>query len=159
MEHNIFLSLGSNQGDPAANLLKAAKHIQRTATIVGQSSFYRTAAWGMEQQPDFYNQVLHIQSFLSPESLLATILDIEQQIGRVRLERWGPRIIDIDLLLYDDRIIDTPALKVPHPRIPERRFVLTPLAEIASGFVHPVLKKKIGTLLEECTDPLSVEKL
>ncbi len=158
MDNDIFLLLGSNQGDRAANLAAARDAIgEAIGTIVKRSSVYRTAAWGTMQQPDFYNQVLEVSSSLAPEKLLTDILAIEKQLGRVRKERWGPRLIDIDLLLYGSRVIDTPALTVPHPGIPFRRFTLVPLAQIVPTLMHPVLNKSMAQLLQECQDPLIVE--
>lgn len=157
---DIYLLLGSNEGDPVSNLAVARENIAKFAgTITAQSSLYESAAWGLEQQPDFCNQAIRITSTLTPEKLLDTVLEIEKNMGRVRREKWGQRIIDIDVLFYGGTVIDTPLLKIPHPGIPERKFALKPLAEIAPGVIHPVLKKPIATLLEECADPLRVDKL
>ena len=153
----IFLLLGSNEGDSAQNLGVAREKIEfRTGAIIKQSSLYRSAAWGIEAQPDFLNQVLEIATELSPEALLEEILAIELEMGRVRRQKWGPRFIDIDLLFYGVEVRNTPSLVLPHPRIPERRFTLLPLSEIAPEFVHPVLNKTMSRLLEECRDPLDV---
>jgi len=158
MNQGIFLLLGSNEGDRARNLAVAAESIEKDAGIIlSRSSLYQSAAWGLEQQPDFYNQVLEIASPLSPETLLRKTQEIEHAMGRVRIERWGPRLIDIDLLFYGNQIRNTPALTLPHPGIPERRFTLVPLAEIAPNLVHPVLMKTVATLLKECEDKLRVE--
>ena len=159
MNSGIFLLLGSNQGKPLGKLAEAAERIEKDAgRIVARSSVYKTAAWGVEDQPDFYNQVLQIESAWSPEELMKKLLKIEQAMGRVRAEKWGPRIIDIDVLFYGQQVISTASLTVPHPGIPDRKFALLPLAQIAPGLVHPVLGKTIATLLRECTDALSVEK-
>jgi len=156
----VFLLLGSNQGNSVGNLAIAREMIgQQAGKILMVSSLYKSAAWGKSEQPDFYNQVLEITSALPPETLLEKLLDIELQMGRIRIEKWGPRLIDIDLLFYGDEIRNTVALHLPHPGIPERKFTLLPLTEIAPGFVHPVIKKTITTLLAECHDPLMVEKL
>src|SRR5688500_6574197 len=142
MNYGIFLLLGSNQGAPLRNLAEAAGRIEEDAgKILERSALYKSAAWGMEEQPDFYNQVLKIGSPFSAEVLLQKLLDIEHKMGRVRVEKWGPRLIDIDILFYGDEVIDTPALRVPHPGIPQRRFTLLPLAEIAPDLRHPVLRK------------------
>lgn len=160
MQHPVFLLLGSNQGNSVGNLAIAREMIGHQAgKILVESSVYKSAAWGKLEQPDFYNQVLEITSALPAETLLEKLLDIELQMGRIRIEKWGPRLIDIDLLFYGDEIWNTVALHLPHPGIPDRKFTLLPLAEIAPGFVHPVLKKTIAILLEECRDPLMVEKL
>ena len=158
MNQGIFLLLGSNEGDRARNLAVAVENIERNAGIIlSRSSLYQSAAWGLEEQPDFYNQVLEIASPHSPETLLGKMQDIELAMGRVRIERWGPRLIDIDLLFYGTQIRNTPALTLPHPGIPERKFTLVPLAEIAPNLVHPVLMKTVATLLKECGDTLRVE--
>jgi 2-amino-4-hydroxy-6-hydroxymethyldihydropteridine diphosphokinase len=158
MNQDIFLLLGSNEGDAPRNLSLAAENIETsTGIILSRSSLYRSAAWGLEQQPDFYNQVLEVASPHSPETLLRKVLDIELAMGRVRIERWGPRLIDIDILFYGQQILSSPALTLPHPGIAQRKFTLVPLAEIAPNLVHPVLKKTMATLLKECEDTLRVE--
>ncbi len=159
MNENIFLLLGSNQGDAAQNVAAARAGITRSVgVIIRQSSLYKSAAWGLLEQPDFCNQVIEITSALDPENLLDAVMGVERKLGRVRRERWGPRIIDIDVLLYGREVIDTDRLKVPHPSIPERRFTLEPLAEIAPALIHPVTGKSIAVLLQECSDLLAVER-
>ncbi len=156
----IFILLGSNLGDRLENLAHARQEIGRLAgQIITTSSIYKTAAWGNEQQPDFYNQVIKVRSALSPEELLVHVLEIEKKAGRVRNEKWGPRILDIDILFYGDLILSSDLLTIPHPEIPNRKFTLLPLAEIAPDFTHPVNRKTNNQLLTECTDVLSVEKL
>jgi 2-amino-4-hydroxy-6-hydroxymethyldihydropteridine diphosphokinase len=152
----MFLLLGSNLGDRLANLDEAKRQL---GNVVASSSVYETAAWGNTNQGSFLNQVVQIDSKLSPENLLKRIQDIETSMGRKRLEKWGPRLIDIDILFYGNQIINSDNLIVPHPEIQNRRFALTPLAEIAPSFLHPVLKKTISTLLKECKDPLPVTRL
>lgn len=157
MNRGIFLLLGSNQRNPVDRLAEAAERIEKEAgKIVARSSVYRTAAWGIEAQPDFFNQVVEIESLLGPDDLMKKLLAIERAMGRVRVEKWGPRIIDIDILFYGEQVISTDSLSVPHPGIPDRKFTLLPLSQIAPGLLHPVLKKTIVTLLCECRDPLSV---
>jgi 2-amino-4-hydroxy-6-hydroxymethyldihydropteridine diphosphokinase len=160
MKSGIFLLLGSNQGDSRGNLSRAREALQTLiGPIVTTSSLYRTAAWGKTNQPDFYNQVIQIDTALEPHTLLDKILNIEQRLGRIRKEKWGPRIIDIDILFYHDKINNTTDLILPHPGIPIRRFTLVPLDEIAPELYHPVLKKQIRTLLKECSDLSEVEKV
>ena len=159
MKSAVFLLLGTNLGNTSMNLERARDHIRNIGDIITESSVYRTKAWGKTDQPDFYNQVLCLLTYEEPEELLQKVLSIELEIGRERKEKWGPRIIDVDILFYEDRVIDLENLSVPHPGIPNRRFVLEPLAEVAPDFVHPQLKKNIRTLLMECPDALEVEKL
>lgn len=159
MNHDIFLLLGTNVGNRTLNLDAAKKAISRISQIVNQSSLYKTAAWGNTDQPDFYNQVIEINTALEPEALLDKILFIEADLGRIRKEKWGPRIIDIDILFYEERVVQKEHLIIPHPGIPSRKFVLKPLVEIAPLFTHPLLKKTTTTLLHECQDDLTVEKV
>ena len=124
--------------------------------IINSSSLYETAAWGKTDQPPFLNLALEIQTELTALQLLKKILNIEKQTGRIRKEKYGPRIIDIDILLFNDQIHNYPLLKIPHPELQNRRFVLVPLAEIASQIIHPVLRKSIAELLAICPDKLNV---
>ena len=141
-------------------LEKACKLIsEQCGELKSVSSLYETAAWGKKDQPSFLNQALEINTALLPEQLLEQILKIEKQTGRVRKEKYGPRVIDIDILFFNDEIHDYPSLTIPHPEIPNRRFVLVPMKEIAPAFVHPVLKKTIAQLLKECRDHLTVRKI
>jgi 2-amino-4-hydroxy-6-hydroxymethyldihydropteridine diphosphokinase len=160
INNGIFLLLGSNQDNPIQKLSQARTKLeQEVGKIIIQSAVYKTAAWGKTDQPDFFNQVIRLSSTLDPYPLLEKILGIEKELGRVRHEKWGSRSIDIDILFIGDQLIDIPDLKVPHPGIPSRKFTLVPLAEIAPDFLHPLLNKKISTLLAECTDPLTVEAI
>jgi 2-amino-4-hydroxy-6-hydroxymethyldihydropteridine diphosphokinase len=154
----IFLLLGSNLGDRAGIIRQARQLIAEKAPIITQSSIYETEPWGLTDQPPFLNQVIEVTSPEEPEILLKYLLNIEQELGRVRKVRWGARLIDIDMLYYDDIIIESPALILPHPRLKERRFTLIPLSEIASGFIDPKLKKPVSQLLEECQDQSHVFK-
>lgn len=155
--NQAYLLTGGNMGDRRENLSKAFDYInEECGLVINASSIYETAAWGKNDQPSFLNQVVKIETALTPLQLLKTILAIEKKIGRVRLEKYGPRIIDIDILLFNDEVHQLPALKIPHPQLPNRRFVLVPLAEIAPFFMHPVLKKTIAELLAICPDKLEV---
>jgi 2-amino-4-hydroxy-6-hydroxymethyldihydropteridine diphosphokinase len=126
--------------------------------IIHKSTYYETAPWGYLDQPAFLNQALALQTALSPTELMTILLSIEEKMGRVRIIKSGPRIIDLDILLIGSNIINTPALTVPHPALPDRRFALIPMAEIAPLLVHPILKKTIQELLVECSDDSDVQK-
>ncbi len=152
-----FLSLGSNEGDRKAWIERAISMIEeQCGTMLIKSGFYETAAWGVRDQADFLNMVMAIHTVLKPEQLLETVLGIEKILGRHRDKKWGPRIIDIDILFYDDVVMTSAELSIPHPFIQDRRFILVPLVEIAPGYVHPILNKTAAQLLSECPDPLEV---
>jgi 2-amino-4-hydroxy-6-hydroxymethyldihydropteridine diphosphokinase len=146
MTHTIYLSLGSNLGDRLANLRNAISSLSPKAQLVVQSSVYETEPWGYTDQPAFLNQVINANTTLEPVDLLIMIKDVEVLLGRQVTFRFGPRLIDVDILFYDDLVLDTPKLTIPHPRITERAFVLFPLGEIAPDLIHPVLHKSIQQL-------------
>jgi 2-amino-4-hydroxy-6-hydroxymethyldihydropteridine diphosphokinase len=155
-----YLLLGSNLGDRVAHLAQARRDLAATAGhIVAASALYETAAWGLEDQPAFLNQVLAIETELTAPALLATCLAAEQLQQRERLMRWAARTLDVDILLFSHEIIDTPSLTVPHPALPGRRFALVPLAELAPQLMHPVLHRTIIELLATCPDTLEVRQL
>jgi 2-amino-4-hydroxy-6-hydroxymethyldihydropteridine diphosphokinase len=155
-----YLLIGGNQGDRLARLALARDLITKAGgDILLASALYETAAWGKTDQPDFLNQALKVATEKSAPAWLLTLLDIEEQMGRRRQEKYGPRIIDIDILFFNNSIIHEPRLTIPHPEIQHRRFALTPLEEIAPFLIHPVLGKTIRELLAECTDPLAVKQL
>jgi 2-amino-4-hydroxy-6-hydroxymethyldihydropteridine diphosphokinase len=160
MYHHAYLLLGSNMDEPINQLETARKWASaRAGDLIHTSALYKTAAWGNTEQPDFINQVILIRTALTPQELLNTLLLIETDMGRIRAEKYGPRRIDIDILLYDDITLNTPTLTIPHPQLPSRRFTLLPLGEIAPTLCHPVSGLTIQTLIDQCTDPLFVEKL
>lgn len=157
---HVYLLLGSNLGDRFQVMAAARESIaEQAGTIVSGSAIYETEPWGITDQPAFLNQVLEIRTALLPEELLRVVLNIEHELGRARYERWGARIIDIDLLYFGDTVQDSARLTLPHPRIQERRFVLAPLAEIAPHFIHPVFNKTTLTLLADCPDDSQVSRI
>ena len=157
--NQLILSLGGNQGDIKKTFLSTKNSItQEVGTIVKESSIYQTQAWGVENQPDFLNQVIVVETKLSPTTILEKCLAIEIKLGRKRMKQWGERTIDIDLLFFNSEIIQTEDLQIPHPRISERNFILHPLAEIIPEFTHPILNKSISQLKIDCTDDLKVFK-
>lgn len=157
---NVYILLGSNLGDRQAYLKEAIAHIEtEVSPVVKASAIYETQSWGKTDSPDYLNQVILVQTEILPPALLQKLLNIEWIIGRVRHEKWGPRIIDIDILFYGDKIIDQPELQTPHPLLHTRRFTLEPLAELAPNLIHPIFKKNILQLKNELTDSLIVKKL
>ena len=156
---NVFLSLGGNLGNRSKNLAKARDFITKeVGEIIAISEIYETKAWGVENQPDFLNQVVQITTTLSPYKVLDKVLAIEHKMGRVREQKWFARNIDIDVLFYDQVIIESKNLILPHPHISNRNFVLGPLKDIAPDFIHPVLQKSIRQLFLDCTDELSINE-
>ena len=147
----VYFSLGTNLGDKEQNLRLAVQHIEeRIGKIVSLSAFYATAPWGFSSEHTFLNAAACVETLLPPLSVLHLTQEIEREIGRTHKSVGGvysDRVIDIDLLLYGDQVLDTPELKLPHPLMHERRFVMEPLAEIAPDLVHPILKKKMRELL------------
>jgi 2-amino-4-hydroxy-6-hydroxymethyldihydropteridine diphosphokinase len=156
-QRKAHLLTGSNIGDRLSYLQQANRLIhQRIGPIAKLSSFYETAAWGKVSQPDYINQALEVVTVLSPEAVMSTILSIETEIGRTRWSKWEARVIDIDILFYENRIIKTEHLIIPHPLLHKRNFALVPMLEIAARKKHPIFKKSIEELYEESSDPLDV---
>ena len=158
--NNVYLLIGGNMGNRQQNLEQAIAALNnRTGTVVQQSAVYETAAWGKTDQQAFLNQALLLQTVLPADRLMEALLVIEKSMGRVRMEKNGPRIIDIDILFFNDAMIHQPSLTIPHPEIQNRRFALEPMADLAPDLIHPVLHATILELLEVCTDTLPVQKL
>ena len=157
--NRAYLLIGGNMGNREKNFTIARGYIERyCGPVIRSSSLYETAAWGKTDQPSFLNQALEIETDLDAEQLMKQVLEMEKLMGRERKEKYGPRIIDIDILLFNNEQYDLPFLKIPHPEMQNRRFALIPLAEIAEDLQHPVFKKTIGQLLNECPDKLEVKK-
>ncbi|MDQ1332310.1 MAG: dihydroneopterin aldolase / 2-amino-4-hydroxy-6-hydroxymethyldihydropteridine diphosphokinase [Bacteroidota bacterium] len=150
----VFLGIGSNLGKRDDNILEAIKKIRELiGPVVNSSSVYETKPWGFRSKNDFLNMVIEVDTKLKPSGLLGRLLMIESLLGRVRKgKKYTSRIIDIDILLYNDMVMENEVLVIPHPRMHERKFVLVPLCEIAPDFMHPLLKKSISELLKECPD-------
>lgn len=155
----IFLSLGSNLGKKKENLKQALLLLQKSGVlVVKKSSFYETGPSGVKNQPFFLNICVQAKTDLQPDELLQVCKKIEKRLGRKKRQKWGPREIDIDILFYGRRIITEKDLQIPHPRLPERKFVLVPLVEIAPNLIHPVLEKSVKQLLRKCRDKGIVRK-
>ena len=155
----VFLLLGSNEGDRAFYLAEGLKKIEeKIGTLLRSSSIYETKAWGNEDQPPFLNQVILAQTYLGPKAVLEEIQILENSLGRKRDQKWGPRTIDIDILFYNDLVLEKKELVIPHAGITKRRFTLVPLNEIASEYLHPKFNLTINELLHQCKDGLQVEK-
>jgi 2-amino-4-hydroxy-6-hydroxymethyldihydropteridine diphosphokinase len=158
--NKVFLLIGGNIGDRLQNLHQAINGLSAVCgPIIQQSAVYETAAWGITDQAAFLNQALLLTTSLPAQELITTILSVEEEMGRRRMEKFGPRVIDIDILFFNDEIINEPNLIIPHPQLQNRRFALAPMNEIAPQLVHPVLHKTIAQLLAECPDELAVKRL
>jgi 2-amino-4-hydroxy-6-hydroxymethyldihydropteridine diphosphokinase len=150
----VYIGIGSNLGNRRYNCLKAIELLrQRDIEVSKVSSLYETEPWGVKNQPRFINMAAEIQTDLSPEKLLALLKAIEGKMGRKKTKRWGPRRVDLDILLYDELCMHNDDLIIPHHHMHERTFVLEPLSEIAPEIVHPLIHKKINTLLREKSHP------
>ena len=158
--NDVFLLLGSNLGNRQLLLQTAIAEIaEQVGPVLRQSALYETQSWGKTDQPDYLNQVVFLKTQLAAENVLTEILAIETRMGRTRYEKWGSRLIDIDILFYNNDVINQDGLEVPHPELQNRRFTLEPLVEIAADLVHPLLNKTMLQLKTELTDSLVVKKL
>ncbi len=158
--NKTYLLTGGNMGNREEKLAQARDLINKECgSITAASSLYETAAWGKTDQPAFLNQALEIETTLTARQLIRRILKVEKQMGRIRKEKYGPRIIDIDILLFNNEIHNYPLLILPHPEMQNRRFALLPLAEIAPNVIHPVLNMTLAKLLTDCPDELPVKNI
>lgn len=156
-EHTVYLALGSNLGDRLANLKQAIAALTPQMEVKAKSSVYETPPWGYEEQPKFLNQVIKVKTYLDPEPLLKHLKRLEVALGRKESFPNGPRLIDMDILFYDDLVLNGPSLVIPHPRLHERGFVLLPLMDIAPDLVHPINKKSVREMAAE-SDVGGIEK-
>lgn len=157
--NKAILLIGGNLGDRTGHLREAVEQIDKqVGRVEKQSSLYETAAWGVAGQPDYLNQALLVSTEMDARTLLHTVLAIEHNIGRVRRQKWGARVIDIDIIFFNDAVINEPDLKIPHPQMQFRQFVLVPLMEILPDWEHPVLHQSVSTLLTNCTDQLPASR-
>lgn len=158
--HRVYLAFGSNLGERVKNIQTAVTDLERWGIkILRMSRLYETEPVGVKDQPAFYNAAAVGETALTPEEVLMAVHAIERSLKRERKVKWGPRTIDIDILMYDDLVLEMDGLVVPHPRMVERRFVLAPLSEVAGAVIHPVLQKTISELLSECEDTAEVKHL
>ena len=154
------LHLGSNQGDRKVQIARAIQMIEESiGQIMCSSAMYETAAWGKIDENDFINMALEVEHYMSPTQLLKTVNQIEDRLGRIRIEKWGSRIIDIDIIFIEDTVIKTDKLTIPHSLMHKRNFVLEPMVEIAPEFIHPIINESLSYILEKCEDTTAVTRI
>ncbi len=159
MDNIVYLLLGGNMGNREVLLSRAVNLIdQKIGPVIKTSALYETAAWGKQEQAAFLNQAVMATTPLSASATLTKIQEIEQELGRARIEKWGSRTIDIDIIFFNHEHIDQPGLCIPHPHMQDRNFVLVPLSEIAATYIHPLLQSDVATLQKQCRDTLAVNK-
>jgi 2-amino-4-hydroxy-6-hydroxymethyldihydropteridine diphosphokinase len=157
-EHIVYLALGTNLGDRLMNLRQAMVSLTPQMEVKSRSQIYETPPWGYEDQPKFLNQVIKAQTYLEPEPLLKHLKRLEVALGRKESFPNGPRLIDIDILFFDELVLNTPSLIIPHPRLHERAFVLLPLMDIAPNLIHPVTGKSVREMAAEC-EAIEIQKI
>ena len=157
----VYIGLGSNMGNKDENIIKSIDIINKNYTLISKSNLYTSEPWGFNSDSSFVNAVICIETMENPESLFKFLKKIEQQFGRIKTNsnRYEDRIIDLDILFYGEEIIENETITIPHKEIPNRRFVLEPMNEIAPSFIHPYLKKTINTLLSGCKDKAILEQI
>jgi 2-amino-4-hydroxy-6-hydroxymethyldihydropteridine diphosphokinase len=159
-QHQATILLGTNIGEKRKNLNKAISLLKQYCGVVTkESSIYESDAWGKEDQESFYNKIIIVKTIIPPIFLMKTMLDLEKKMGRIREEKWGPRLIDMDLLFYENKIVHSKTLELPHPGISKRNFTLLPLVEINPIFLHPTLNCTIQDLLSQSKDPLTAKRI
>jgi 2-amino-4-hydroxy-6-hydroxymethyldihydropteridine diphosphokinase len=149
-EHIVYLALGSNMGNRAVNLKETINSLSPQMEVKARSKVYETPPWGYAEQEKFFNQVVMVKTYVEPEPLLKHLKRLEVALGRVASFKNGPRLIDIDILFYDDLVFESPALTIPHPHVHERGFVLLPMMDIAPDLIHPVKQRSIRELIAGC---------
>ena len=157
--NTVYVQLGSNLWDRENLIYDAVQQISNlVGNVIVQSKIYESMPWRVEGQENYLNQIIQVTTSLSPDETMLVLLKIENDLGRVRVEKWGERLIDLDIIFFNNEIIETPDLCVPHKHMHQRNFVLMPLNEIASGFIHPKYKKSVSQLFKESKDTEKVEE-
>ena len=157
--NTVYLQLGSNLGEREQLIFDAVQEIsEHVGKVNVRSQIYESSPWRVDGQESYLNQLIEVKTLLSAQAILISVLKIENNLGRVRVEKWGERLIDIDIIFFNNDIIESPDLCVPHKHMHERNFVLIPLNEIASAFIHPKYNKTVEDLLKQCTDTQLVKE-